>query len=86
MDLDKKIQQFMQTNMPNSTIDVNDIPWLIALFKKTKAQQKTDSFAFLDTLTAQNSTRIANESTDSATRVSNLQADNTIISNIKNTF
>ncbi len=85
-DLDLKIMQYLYANMPNTTISQEGIAWLCAVFKKTKAQQKSDFIAWLNAQKTANSTAINEAPSVSATKVSTLETENNIIDNIITTF
>lgn len=85
-DLNKKLTEYFQAKMPESSINANDVIWLYSLFKLTKAQQKADFIAWLDERKVIIAAQITSEPTISAAKLVKLEAEDDIIDTIISTF
>lgn len=85
-DLNKKLTEFFQTRMPESTINENDVIWLYSIFKMTKAQQKAEFIAWLNERKATIATQVSAEPTVSATKLTKLNDEDDVIDTIISTF
>lgn len=85
-DLNKKLTEYFQAKMPESSIHPDDVIWLYGVFKLTKALQKADFIAWLNERKATIATLITSEPTVSATKLTKLEAEDDIIDTIISTF
>lgn len=85
-DLNKKLTEYFQAKMPESTINENDVIWLYGVFKMTKAAQKADFIAWLNERKAVIATQISSEPTTSSTKLAKLETEDDIIDTIISTF